>query len=120
MQIWPWIEEWELRFEARTRCQQWVQGGLADNDLASVSFLKLMRRLHIVLLQDLAVLPPWLPLLPFFFYAPLYSSEWEDFALTVQAGITDTVEPPSLLLQRALPELYGLIESTRSAILHTS
>jgi hypothetical protein len=79
-----------------------------------------MRRLCIVLLQDLAVLQLRFPSLPFFIYAPFHGQEWEDFAHTVQAGVADATEPPSLLLQRALPELCGLIESTRNAILHSS
>ena len=54
--LWPWIEEWEPRFEARARRQRWAEGGLDDDDLAADGFLKLMRRLRIVLLQDLAVL----------------------------------------------------------------
>ncbi|RKK35078.1 hypothetical protein BFJ69_g18685, partial [Fusarium oxysporum] len=68
-QLWPWIEEWEPRFEARARRQGWAEGGL-DDDLAADGFLKLMRRLRIVLLQDLAVLQPRYPSLPFFAYAP--------------------------------------------------
>ena len=119
-QIWPWIEEWEPRFEARARRCQWAQGGLDEDDLAGDGFLKLMKRLRIVLLQDLAVLQPQFPSLPFFSYPPFYGEEWETFARTAQASITDTAEPPSLLLQRALPDLCGLIENTRSAILHAS
>ncbi|KAK7582888.1 hypothetical protein V3481_012184 [Fusarium oxysporum f. sp. vasinfectum] len=49
-QLWPWIEEWEPRFEARARRQCWAEGGLDDDDLAADGFLKLMRRLRIVLL----------------------------------------------------------------------
>lgn len=119
-QLWPWIEEWEPRFEARTRRRRWAQGGLDDDDLAGDGFLKLMRRLRIVLLQDLAVLQPRFPSLPFFIHAPFYGREWEDFARAVQASVADTAEPPGLLLQRALPELCGLVESTRNAILHSS
>ena len=55
-QLWPWIEEWEPRFDARARRRQWAQGGLDEDDLAGDGFLKLMKRLCIVLLQDLAVL----------------------------------------------------------------
>ncbi|XP_044714774.1 centromere DNA-binding protein complex CBF3 subunit [Hirsutella rhossiliensis] len=68
-QLWPWIEEWEPRFEARARRQCWAEGGLDDDDLAADGFLKLMRRLRIVLLQDLAVLQLRYPSLPFFAYA---------------------------------------------------
>jgi hypothetical protein len=85
-QLWPWIEEWEPRFEARPRRQCWAEGGLDDDDLVADGFLKLMRRLRIVLLQDLAVLQPRYPSLPFF----------------------------------ALPELSGVLESTREALLQNS
>ena len=49
-QLWPWIEEWEPRFEARARRRQWAQGGLDEDDLAGDGFLELLRRLHVVLL----------------------------------------------------------------------
>ena len=55
-QLWPWIEEWEARFEARACRQTWAQGGLDEDDLITDSFLKLIRHLRLVLLQDLAVL----------------------------------------------------------------
>jgi hypothetical protein len=111
-QLWPWIEEWERRFEARARRLVWEQGGLDEDDLAGDGFIKLLRHLRIVLLQDLAVLQPRFPSLPFFSYAPFKGHEWEEFARAAQVSATDATEPPSLLLQRALPELCGLIEST--------
>ncbi|KAK3906347.1 hypothetical protein C8A05DRAFT_29789 [Staphylotrichum tortipilum] len=119
-QLWPWVEEWEPRFEARSRRRRWAQGGLDEDDLAGDGFLKLMRRLRIVLLQDLAVLQPRFPTLPFFGHAPFCGHEWEGFARTVQASVEDTTEPPSLLLQRALPEIYGVMDSTRKALLHSN
>jgi hypothetical protein len=77
-QLWPWIEEWEARFEARARRCRWAQGGLDEDDLAGDGFLKLMRRLRIVLLQDLAVLQPRFPSLPFFSYPPFHGPEWDE------------------------------------------
>jgi hypothetical protein len=119
-QLWPWIEEWEARFEARARRCRWAQGGLDEDDLAGDGFLKLMRRLRIVLLQDLAVLQPRFPSLPFFSYPPFYGPEWDEFAYTVQAGVAEAIVPQSLLVQRAMPELHSLLESTSKAILHNS
>ncbi|RKK58144.1 hypothetical protein BFJ69_g17421, partial [Fusarium oxysporum] len=100
-QLWPWIEEWEPRFEARARRQCWAEGGLDDDDLAADGFLKLMRRLRIVLLQDLAVLQPRYPSLPFFAYAPFNGSEWDEFAVAVRSDAAGATEPLSLLVQRA-------------------
>ncbi|KAJ9413543.1 transcriptional activator of glycolytic enzymes-domain-containing protein [Fusarium oxysporum] len=119
-QLWPWIEEWEPRFEARARRQCWAEGGLDDDDLAADGFLKLMRRLRIVLLQDLAVLQPHYPSLPFFAYAPFNGPEWDEFAVAVRSDAVGATEPLSLLVQRALPELSGVLESTREAVLQNS
>jgi hypothetical protein len=118
-QLWPWIEEWEPRFEARARRLSWAQGGLDEDDLAADGFLKLMRRLRIVLLQDLAVLQPRYPSLPFYAHAPFTGPDWDAFALLVQADGAASA-PQSLLLQRALPELSSVLESTREAVLHNS
>ncbi|KAJ0127079.1 Uncharacterized protein HZ326_29818 [Fusarium oxysporum f. sp. albedinis] len=119
-QLWPWIEEWESRFEARARRQCWAEGGLDDDDLAADGFLKLMRRLRIVLLQDLAVLQPRYPSLPFFAYAPFNGPKWDEFAVAVRSDAVGATEPLSLLVQRALPELSGVLESTREAVLQNS
>lgn len=118
-QLWPWIEEWELRLEARACRRDWAQGGLDEDDLAADGFLKLLRRLRAVLLQDLAVLQPRYPALPFFAHAPFYGPDWEAFARGVQVDATAN-EPQSVLLQRALPELSSVLESTRAAVLHNS
>lgn len=119
-QLWPWIEEWEPRFEARARRCCWAEGGLDEDDLAADGFLKLMRRLRTVLMQDLAVLQPRYPSLPFFAYAPFYGPAWDEFALAVRSDVGAGAEPPSLLLQRALPELSGVLESSREALLQNS
>lgn len=118
-QLWPWIEEWEARFEARARRCSWEEGGLDEDDLAADGFLKLMRHLRVVLLQDLAVLQPRYPNLPFFAYAPFHGPEWDEYALRVQTEAAGVSEPHSLLLQRALPELSNVLQSTREAILQS-
>ena len=119
-QLWPWVEEWEPRFEARACRRRWAEGGLDEDDLAADGFLKLMRRLRVVLLQDLAVLQPRYPSLPFFAHAPFYGPEWDEFALAVRSDAAGAAEPQSLLIQRALPELSGVLESTREALLQNS
>jgi hypothetical protein len=117
--LWPWIEEWEPRFEARACRKRWAQGGLDEDDLAADGFLKLMRRLRTVLLQDLAVLQPRFPSLPFFAYPPFFGPDWDEFALAVRSD-AGASEPPSLLLQRALPEISAAFESSRDAVLQNS
>jgi hypothetical protein len=70
-------------------------------------------------LQDLAVLQPRYPALPFFAHAPFYGPDWDAFARGVQVDATAN-EPQSVLLQRALLELSSVLESTRAAVLHNS
>ncbi|KAF6525727.1 hypothetical protein HZS61_011522 [Fusarium oxysporum f. sp. conglutinans] len=89
-------------------------------NLPANGFLKLMQRLRIVLLQDLAVLQPRYPSLPFFAYAPFNGPEWDEFAVAVRSDAVGAMEPLSLLVQYALPELSGVLESTREAVLHNS
>jgi hypothetical protein len=55
-QIWPWIEGWEARFRAQREGRKWEEGGVDKEDKAAVAFLKLLKRLRIVLLQDAAIL----------------------------------------------------------------
>jgi hypothetical protein len=119
-QLWPWVEEWEPRFEARAWRCNWAQGGLDEDDLATDGFLKLVRHLRAVLLQDLTVLQPRYPGLPFYAHAPFYGPEWDEYALLVQADVQEASEPASLLLQRALPELTGVLQSSREALLRNS
>ncbi|KNB19478.1 hypothetical protein FOXG_16742 [Fusarium oxysporum f. sp. lycopersici 4287] len=69
---------------------------------------------------DLAVLQPRYPSLPFFAYAPFNGPEWDEFAVAVRSDAVGATEPLSLLVQRALPELSGVLESTREAVLQNS
>jgi hypothetical protein len=45
-----------MRFEARSRRKSYVEGGLDEDDKAGQGFIKLLKYLRVVLLQDLAVL----------------------------------------------------------------
>jgi hypothetical protein len=57
-QIWPWLEGWLARVQARVQGKGWKARGLAQEDKAAENFLKLLGVLRSVLLQDLAVLQP--------------------------------------------------------------
>jgi hypothetical protein len=66
-QLWPWIEYWEERFLRRAEGKRWAKGGLDANDMAGQAFLRLLKHLRTVLLQDVAVLQPCESLAYFFF-----------------------------------------------------
>ena len=53
-------------------------------------------------------------------YAPFYRLAWDKYVLAVQSDAVAGTEPPSLLLQRVLPELSSILESSREALLQNS
>lgn len=55
-QVFPWLEFWEERVRLRSQGKLWREGGLDQEDLALRGFIKLMKYLRVVLLQDMAVL----------------------------------------------------------------
>jgi hypothetical protein len=98
-EIYPFVEEWRRRFRARTtRKKSWAQGGLDDNGLA---FLTLLKRLRVIVPQDLAILQPDYPGLPFFSLPLFQRKEWVDFAAVVRAAHRGNEVPRSVLLDRS-------------------
>jgi len=55
-QVFPWLEAWEGRVLLQKQGKRWRNGGLDQEDLALGGFIKLMKYLRVVLLQDMAVL----------------------------------------------------------------
>ena len=109
-EIYPFVEEWRRRFRARTtRKKSWAQGGLDDDDQAGLAFLALLKRLRVIVLQDLAILQPDYPGLPFFSLPLFQRQEWVDFAAVVRAAHWGNEVPRSVLLERAVPELNAAI-----------
>ena len=119
-QIWPWLEVWEDRFNKRHSAEKatWEQGGLDNDDFAGKGFLRLLKYLRRVLLQDLAVLQPKFPKSRLFSHKLFETPEWKEFMAVVQAaGAAYAVEPQSVLLSRALPEVSNALYGTRDAML---
>jgi hypothetical protein len=83
LQIWPWLEGWEERFNCRIERKCWKEGGLGEDDLAGHNFVRLLKHLRVVLLQDLAVLQPRFPTLPLFTQPLFWQPEWQPFASAV-------------------------------------
>jgi hypothetical protein len=54
--VWPWVEEWEEHFGLCSQRRNWAEGGLDEDDVAGEGFIKLMKHLRLILLQDLAIL----------------------------------------------------------------
>src|SRR5438045_5987243 len=119
-QIWLWIEAWEARFRVRHSAKKvmWEQGGLDDDNFGGKSFLRLLKHLRRVLLQDLAILQPKFPKTRLFGHRLFEMPEWAEFVATIQAAEAAHVEEPqSVLLSRALPEISNALHGTCNAVL---
>jgi hypothetical protein len=93
-------------------------GGLDDDDFAGKSFLRLLKHLWRVLLQDLAVLQHKFPKMRLFSHRLFEMPKWAEFVATVQAAeATHVEEPRSVLLSRALPEISNALHRTCDAVL---
>src|SRR5467141_3169679 len=55
-QLFPWMEEWEGRIMLLKQGKSLGAGGLDQEDLALEGFIKVVKYLRVVLLQDMAVL----------------------------------------------------------------
>ncbi|KAM4064464.1 centromere DNA-binding protein complex CBF3 subunit [Hirsutella rhossiliensis] len=76
-----------------------------------------MRRLRIVLLQDLAVLQLRYPSLAFFAYAPFGGPEWDEFAVAVRSTAVGAMEPNSQRLAIRLEARLDGIQGGLDALL---
>ena len=114
--IWPWVEEWEERFRQRSMRKTWDEGGLDEDDVAGQGFLAVLRHLRVVLLQDLAVLQPDYPDLPFFQHEVFSMPSWASYSEVVRAAVLDPDYSRSLLLEQVLPEVSHAVYSTRDSL----
>ena len=116
--IWPWVEEWEERFRKRSLRKTWEEGGPDEDDVAGQGFLALLCHLRVVLLQDLAVLQPDYPDLPFFQHEVFSMPSWIPYSEVVRAAVLNPEYSRSLLLEQVLPEVSHAVYNTRDSLHH--
>jgi hypothetical protein len=116
--IWPWVEEWEERFRKRSLRKTWEEGGLDEDDVAGQGFLTLLCHLRVVLLQDLAVLQPDYPDLPYFQHEVFNMPGWIPYSEVVRAAVLDPEYSRSLLLEQVLPEVSHAVYNARDSLHH--
>ena len=116
--IWPWVEEWEERFRKRSAWKMWEQGGLDEDDVVGQGFLAVLRHLRVVLLQDLAVLQPDFPDLPFFRHEVFRIPSWVSYSEVVRAAALNPEYSRSLLLEQVIPEVSHAVYNSRDSLHH--
>src|SRR5436190_6874646 len=116
--IWPWVEEWEECFRKRSARKTWEEGGLDEDDVAGQGFLSVLRHLRVVLLQDLAVLQPDFPDLPFFRHEVFGIPSWVSYSEVVRAAVLNPKYSRSLLLEQVMPEVSHAVYNSRDSLYH--
>ena len=84
-----------------------------------MAFLKLLKRLRIVLLQDAAILQRKFPQMAILAHRVFATPEWVDFSGAVCAAEDLLDEPQALLLERVIPEIAKEVSLSRDAVIST-
>ena len=97
-QIWPETDVWLQRMEAYHPDR--TDNEVVRLDLAGSGFLRLLRTLRVVLLQDSVILRQRFPLHPLWTDPLFNSEEYRRFAARVEDSLVDVIMPDELTMQK--------------------
>ena len=100
-QIWPETDIWLQRMEAYHPDR--TDNEVVRLDLAGSGFLRLLRTLRVVLLQDSVLLRQRFPSHPLWTDPLFNGEEYRRFAARVEASLVDVVTPDELTMQKYWP-----------------
>ena len=111
--IWPETDIW-------LRCMEAYHPDRADNkvvrlDLAGSGFLRLLRALRVILLQDSVVLRKEFPLHPLWKESLFDCEEYREFAARVESSLAKVVTPDELIMQKYWPAHEAVSKSRHEA-----
>jgi hypothetical protein len=112
-QIWPEVDIWLGRMEA-------YHPDSPDNevvrlDLAGSGFLRLLRTLRVILLQDSVILRRKFPLHPLWKESVFNSDEYQRFATRVESSVDNVVTPDELTMQKYWPAQEAVAKQRHDA-----
>jgi hypothetical protein len=99
--IWPGVDVWMERMEAYDPARD--DNEVVRLDLAGSGFLRLLRVLRVVLLQDSVVLRKQFPLHPLWKDSLFNCPEYLKFAARMEDSLANVVTPAELTMQQILP-----------------
>src|SRR5277367_6020493 len=99
--IWPEVDVWLERMEAYHPDR--TDNEVVRLDLAGSGFLRLLRTLRVVLLQDSVILRQRFPLHPLWTDPLFNGEEYRRFAARVEGSLVDVVTPDELTMQKYWP-----------------
>ncbi len=97
--LFPWVEVELTVLEVRMTLS------CCNRDIALRQFLKLLQWLHVVLVQDCALLYAWYPHCPIFHFAPFTFPSFLTFSANAVALVTATEEKAQLVFHNLLEHM---------------
>ncbi|KAE8240360.1 hypothetical protein A4X13_0g7841 [Tilletia indica] len=105
--IFPWVEEAEATLENKSG---------SDRDEAGIEFLKLLKFLRRVLLQDAVSLKALFPTLPLWQHKPFNTTTFAEFASELQNAINTTPCPLDAQLSSIVPTISHALGDVRGQV----
>ncbi|KAE8221714.1 hypothetical protein CF326_g8510, partial [Tilletia indica] len=105
--IFPWVEEAEATLENKSG---------SDRDEAGIEFLKLLKILRRVLLQDAVSLKALFPTLPLWQHKPFNTTTFAEFASELQNAINTTPCPLDAQLSSIVPTISHALGDVRGQV----
>ena len=99
--IWPETDVWLKRME--TYHPDRTDNEVVRLDLAGSGFLRLLRALRVILLQDSVILPKQFPLHPLWKDSLFGCEEYQRFAVRVESSLANIVTPDELIMRKYWP-----------------
>ena len=99
--IWPGVDVWMERMEAYDPDRD--DNEVVRHDLAGTGFLRLLRVLRVILLQDSVILRKQFPLHPLWKDSLFNCPEYLKFAARMEDSLANVVTPAELTMQQILP-----------------
>jgi hypothetical protein len=106
--VWPFVDEWISWFDSHVDAD-------ADNDvdadtddrkdLAAQGFLRLLRELRVILLQDSVILKREFPAHPIWMDPVFTRADYLTFAQQVELSLLDMEEPEEIQIRKTLPAI---------------
>ncbi|KAH8430197.1 uncharacterized protein LDX57_013066 [Aspergillus melleus] len=112
-ELWPWVDEWA----------EWYERGLGDQaddrrDIAGQGFLRLLKLLRPILLQDSVLQMAKFPSHPIWTDPIFHRDDFKAFRRQLEQSLSqDTGEPEEVQIRRAVPAIADQLSQLRGTVL---
>ncbi|EDN05524.1 predicted protein [Histoplasma mississippiense (nom. inval.)] len=138
--IWPWVDVWLDRFDSYERLSQKQRQTQRrereaaemeevketeqelpedEQDLAAQGFLRLLKQLRTVILQDSVLLQRQFPDHPLWSDALFVREDYQKYTLQIVQALETAVEPQEIQIQRVVPVIADQLKNVRQEMIQS-